>query len=118
MNWRPSDKFIQVAVGLLLITVSCFFLWQNTLKPISKGLRKEGILSGNLRQGFLYITGQDPQVQEEAVAREKARLQKEEEALEAKLEQLRRKRESLTPAPPDLQSGSAPEKPPIPPKTN
>jgi hypothetical protein len=118
MNWRPSDKFIQVAAGLLLITVSGFFLWQNTLKPISKGLRKEGLLSGNLRQGFLYITGQDPQVNGEAVAREKERLRKEEEALEAKLEQLRRKRESLTPAPHNPQSESAPEKPPTPPGRN
>ena len=75
MSWKPSDKFIQVAAGLLLIAVSGFFLWQNTLKPISKGLRKEGVLSGNLKQGLRYITGQASQISEEAVADKKYRLE-------------------------------------------
>jgi hypothetical protein len=100
MNWKPSDKFIQVTIGLLLIAVSAFFLWHDTLKPISNGLRKEGFLSGNLKQGLLYLTGKEQQASEEAVAREKEKLRREEQALQEKLEQLRRKRESLAPTEP------------------
>jgi hypothetical protein len=97
MSWKPSDKFIQVTAGLLLLTVSAFFLWRDTLKPISAGLRKEGALSANLKQGLNYLTGQGP---EEALNKEKEKLRIEEQALQEKLEQLRRKREALAPSPP------------------
>ena len=92
MSWKPSDKLIQVSAGLLLLTVSASFLWRDTLKPISTGLRKEGALSANLREGMNYLTGRAP---EEAMNKEKERLRLEEEALEQKLEQLRKKREAL-----------------------
>ena len=92
MSWKPSDKFIQVSAGLVLLTVSAFFLWRNTLKPISTGLRKEGALSANLRQGMNYLTGRAP---EEALDNEKEMLRLEEQALQQKLEQLRKKREAL-----------------------
>jgi hypothetical protein len=98
MNWKPSDKFMQVSAGLLLLTFSAFFLWRDTLKPISKGLGKEGMLSGHLKQGMLYLTGQGEQASEESVNREKEKLRREEQALQQKLEQLRRKREALGPA--------------------
>jgi hypothetical protein len=100
MSWKPSDKFIQVTVGVLLITVSAFFLWRDTLKPISNGLRKDGFLSGNIKQGLLYLTGKEQQASEEALAREKEKLRREEQALQEKLEQLRKKRESLAPTAP------------------
>jgi hypothetical protein len=109
MNWKPSDKFIQVAAGFLLLTVSAFFLWRDTLKPISKGLRKEGMLSESLKQGMLYLTGQGEQVSEEAVNREKEKLRREEQALQEKLEQLRKKREALTPVNPTEPHPAAPQ---------
>jgi len=92
MSWKPSDRFIQVTAGLLLLTVSASFLWRNTLRPISAGLRKEGALSANLKQGLDYLTGRGP---EEALEREKEKIRLEEEALQQKLEQLRKKREAL-----------------------
>jgi hypothetical protein len=94
MSWKPSDKFIQVTAGLLLLTVSAFFLWRNTLRPISAGLRKEGVLSTNLKEGLHYLTGQGP---EEVQNKEKEKLRLEEQALQEKLDQLRKKRESLQP---------------------
>ena len=96
MSWKPSEKLIQVSAGLLLLAVSAFFLWRNTLKPISAGLRKEGALSTNLKQGMNYLTGRAP---EEALDKEKEKLRLEEEALQQKLEQLRKKREALLPYP-------------------
>ena len=104
MSWKPSDKLIQVSAGLLLLTVSASFLWRDTLKPISTGLRKEGALSANLRQGMNYLTGRAP---EEALDKEKEKLRLEEEALQQKLEQLRKKREALL-APP-AEPAPAPE---------
>lgn len=92
MNWQPSDRFIQVTAGVLLLTVSSFFLWQDTIKPISKGLRKEGILSTNLQQGMRYLTGKEP---EDEVAKEKEKLRLEEQKLQQKLEELRKKRDAL-----------------------
>jgi hypothetical protein len=110
MNWKPSDKFIQVTAGLLLLTVSAFFLWQDTLKPISKGLRKEGMLSGNIKQGLLYLTGQSEQASEEALNHEKEKLHREEQALQEKLEQLRKKRESLSRSGPTESTLGTPQK--------
>lgn len=96
MSWKPSDRFIQVTAGVLLLTVSSFFLWQDTLKPISKGLRKEGVLATNLKQGMRYLTGKEP---EDEAAREKEKLRLEEEKLQQKLEELRKKRNALSPTP-------------------
>ncbi len=107
MSWKPSDKFIQVTAGLLLLTMSAFFLWRNTLKPISAGLRKEGALSANLRQGLDYLTGRGP---EEALEKEKEKIRREEEALQQKLEQLRKKREALAPSGLAPAAGTAPER--------
>ena len=107
MSWKPSDKFIQVTAGLLLLTMSAFFLWRNTLKPISAGLRKEGALSANLRQGLDYLTGRGP---EEALEKEKEKIRREEEALQQKLEQLRKKREALPPSGLAPAAGTAPER--------
>ncbi len=109
MSWKPSEKFIQVTAGLLLLTISAFFLWRNTLKPISTGLRKEGVLSASFKQGLHYLTGQGP---EEVLDREKEKLRLEEQALQEKLEQLRKKREALQPTPPA--AATAPESPPRP----
>jgi hypothetical protein len=97
MSWKPSDKFIQVTAGLVLLTFSAFFLWRNTLRPISAGLRKEGVLSTNLKEGLHYLTGQSP---EELQNKEKEKLRLEEQVLQEKLDQLRKKRESLQPVPP------------------
>jgi hypothetical protein len=105
MSWKPSDRFIQVAAGLLLLTVSAFFLWRNTLRPISVGLRREGPLSANLKQGLDYLTGRGP---EDALEREKEKIRLEEEALQQKLEQLRKKREALPLSGPAADFGSAP----------
>jgi hypothetical protein len=107
MSWKPSDKFIQVTAGSLLLTMSAFFLWRNTLKPISAGLRKEGALTTNLRQGLDYLTGRGP---EEAIEKEKEKIRREEEALQQKLEQLRKKREALPPSGLAPAPGSAPER--------
>ena len=107
MSWKPSDKFIQVTAGLLLLTMSAFFLWRNTLKPISAGLRKEGALTANLRQGLDYLTGRGP---EEALEKEKEKIRREEEALQQKLEQLRKKREALPPSGLAPAAGTAPER--------
>ena len=96
MSWKPSDKFIQVSAGLLLITISGIFLWRNTLKPISTGLRRDGVLSANLKQGLNYLTGRGP---EEALDSEKEKIRLEEQALQEKLEQLRKKREALVSPP-------------------
>ncbi len=96
MSWKPSDRFIQMLAGVLLVSVSAFFLWRDTLKPISTGLRKEGALSANLKQGMRYLTGQGP---EDELAKEKEKLRLEEQALQEKLEQLRKKREALAPLP-------------------
>ena len=92
MSWKPSDRFIQVMAGTVLLSVSAFFLWRDTLKPISTGLRKESALSANLKQGMRYLTGQGP---EDELAKEKEKLRLEEQALQEKLEQLRKKREAL-----------------------
>jgi hypothetical protein len=121
MSWKPSDRIIQVAVGLLLITVSSFFLWRDTLRPISKGLRRDGVLSGHLKQGLLYLTGQSEGAAEDALNREKEKLRIEEQVLQEKLEQLRKKRESLTPVKtadpaPEKLPPQAPEKPSPPPE--
>jgi hypothetical protein len=94
MSWKPSDRFIQITAGLVLLTTSVFFLWKDTLQPISAGLRKEGVLKTNLRQGLRYLTGQGP---EEEWAREQEKIRLEEEALQRKLDQLRKKREALAP---------------------
>lgn len=85
---------------MLLITVSAFFLWRNTLKPISKSLQKEGMLSGKMKQGLMYLTGQGQEAEEDALYRQREKLQREEQLLQEKLEQLRKKRESLTPPKP------------------
>ncbi len=66
------------------------------------------MLSGNLKQGFLYLTGQSEQGSEEALNREKEKLRREERALQEKLEQLRKKRESLSHS---ITSELAPETP-------
>ena len=118
MSWKPSEKFIQVTAGLLLLTISAFFLWRNTLKPISTGLRKEGVLSASFKPGLHYLTGQGP---EEVLDREKEKLRLEEQALQEKLEQLRKKREALlapppaaAKAPPASTTTQAPDSPPRP----
>ena len=92
MSWKPSDRFIQVLAGTVLLSVSAFFLWRDTLKPISTGLRKESALSANLKQGMRYLAGQGP---EDELAKEKEKIRLEEQALQEKLEQLRKKREAL-----------------------
>jgi len=92
MSWKPSDRFIQVLAGTVLLSVSAFFLWRDTLKPISTGLRKDSALSANLKQGMRYLAGQSP---EDELAKEKEKLRLEEQALQEKLEQLRKKREAL-----------------------
>jgi len=111
MSWKPSDKFIQVTAGLLLLTFSTFFLWKDTLKPISAGLRKEGRMSANLEQGFHYLTGQAP---EAVLNKQKEKLRLEEQALQEKLEQLRKKREALPALPPASAPTPAIDSPPRP----
>ena len=59
MKWKPSDRFIQVCAGGVLILVSALFLWKDTIRPILRANFDLESLSNTLKQGVHYWSWKD-----------------------------------------------------------
>ena len=59
MSWKPSDRFIQMALGLLLILISGCYLWKDTIRPILGAKFDLEQLSDTLKLGVRYWSWKD-----------------------------------------------------------
>jgi hypothetical protein len=84
MSEKPSDRVIQVAVGLLLILLSAAFLWTDTIKPILRSKFDLDHFSDALKAGVRYWSWKD--------RAEDARRR----AIEADLERMRSEQEKAS----------------------
>ncbi len=94
MKWKPSDRFIQVCVGGLLILTSALFLWKDTIQPILRANFDLESLSNTLKLGVRYWSWKDHA--------EEARRK----ALEADLERMKRSSLEEKKSPAEIDAGN------------
>ena len=59
MPSKLSERFFQVALGILLVALSSVYLWRGTLLPILKGRFSLDAVSDSVRLGIRYFSWED-----------------------------------------------------------
>lgn len=103
MSPKPSDRVIQIAVGLLLILLSAAYLWTDTIKPILRSKLDLDHFSDALKAGVRYWSWKD----RAATAREKA-LQSDLERMQREASQREASKKEPEPPPPAGQTDPRP----------
>ena len=116
MSWKPSDRFIQVSLGVALLAVSGFFLWKDTIRPIAR--KFGGARTSTLEADTAAQRSREIQRRNEAIARDEEeralleRHRREKAKLQQELREQERREEGKKFDSPQPASGPASAPPP------
>ncbi len=113
MSWKPSERFIQVSIGMGLVAVSGYFLWKNTLRPIAERLSGKRPVAADYGETSLpKEVEKRPQKGNDSVARdeeERALLERHRREKERLQRELREQRQREEPQPKTVPVSPAPQ---------